>query len=515
MLLSVPLSFAALMVGTGTAAAACAAPNADYGTVTVSMSVPSTTTYRIWSRIMAPNTTSKTFLLEVDGGNCYNVGGGSISANTWTWVDYHDGASASKNQQSLSAGNHTLKLIGNADGVKVDRVIALSDTNCVPSGNGDNCNTPSDTTAPTVTLTAPSEGTSVSGSVNLAATATDNTGVSRVEFYDNTTLIATDTSSPYSVSWDSTKVTNGSHLISARAYDAAGNVGSDSNTVTAKNGDTQSPSTPAGLSANATSYNSIKLTWKASTDNTGVTGYTILRDSVPIATIGATTTYTDTGLSASTSYSYQVQALDAAGNKSAISGKVSAKTQNVADSQAPAKVLGVNAQAVSETQVNLTWQPATDNIGVASYDVYRSTGGADPQVIGSSSTTSYGDSNLSANTTYAYYVVAKDASANAGPASDTVSVKTLTPPAPESHSQIIGMVTDQATGKPIPYATVKLVVNNHKHTYRADRHGRYAMFNLTTGHYNIVYKANGYYSKTVSLDLSQQPSTLNVSLKKR
>jgi chitodextrinase len=464
---------------------------------------------------MAPDTTNKSYLLEVDGGNCYNVGGGSMSANTWTWVDYQSGSTSNKVQQSLSAGSHSLKLIGNAPGVKIDRVIATSDTGCTPTGNGDNCNTPNDTVAPTVTLTAPKEGASVTGSVALTATATDNTGVARVEFYDNTTLVGSDTSSPYSFNWDSSKVANGSHLITARAYDAAGNVGSDSNTVTAKNGDIQAPGTPTGLSAAAQSYNSVKLTWKASTDNTGVTGYTVYRDSVPVATVGNVTTYTDNNLSANTSYSYQLQAMDAAGNKSGMSTKVTAKTQNVADSTAPSTPTGLSAQTVSSTQVNLTWTAATDNIGVTGYDVYRSTGPGSAQKVGTTATNSYGDSNLTAGTSYSYHVVAKDAAGNASQPSDTVSVTTPRPPAKGTRTRIKGTITNQRTGKPVPYSTVKIIVNGHKETYRADRFGRYVMYRLKPGRYNVVYKANGYYSKTVSVDLTSTPITQNVSLKKR
>ena len=505
----------ALFMSSGVAAAACTAPSTDYGQVTTSVSIPSTTTYRIWSRIMAPDTTNKSFLLEVDGGSCYNVGGGSISANTWTWVDYQGGTTSNKVQQSLSAGNHTLKLIGNAPGVKVDRVIAVSDTSCTPTGNGDNCNAPNDTQAPTVTLTAPKDGATVSGTTAITATASDNTSVGRVEFYDNTTLVGTDTSSPYSVNWDTTKVANGQHLITARAYDAAGNLGTDSSTVSTKNGDAEAPTTPTGLSGTALSYNSIKLTWKASTDNTGVTAYTVYRDGVPVATLGNVTTYTDQSLSANTSYSYQVQAADAAGNKSTLTAKISVKTQNVADSQAPTKPTGLSGQAVSPTQVNLTWTAATDNIGVTGYDVYRSTGTEDPVKVGTSATPSYGDSNLTAKTTYAYYVVAKDAANNSSQPSDTASVTTPEPPSPTTHSQITGTITNQSTGKGIPYAIVKIVVGGHKQIYRADRHGRYAMHDLEIGKYNVVYKANGYFSKTIAIDLGTTPVQQNVSLKRR
>jgi hypothetical protein len=83
----------------------------------------------------------------------------------------------------------------------------------------------SDTTPPTVSVTAPVAGTTVTGSsVTLSANATDNVGVSGVQFkVDGNIIGAEDTTSPYSVSWNSTQVTNGSHSISATARDAAGN----------------------------------------------------------------------------------------------------------------------------------------------------------------------------------------------------------------------------------------------------------------------------------------------------
>jgi hypothetical protein len=82
-----------------------------------------------------------------------------------------------------------------------------------------------DTTAPTVSITAPLNGATVVGTVSINATASDNVGVTKVEFYVDGALKSTDTTSPYSYSWDSTSVANGSHALTAKAYDAALNVG--------------------------------------------------------------------------------------------------------------------------------------------------------------------------------------------------------------------------------------------------------------------------------------------------
>lgn len=90
--------------------------------------------------------------------------------------------------------------------------------------------------------------------------------------------------------------------------------------------DTQAPTVPTGLSASAVSSAQINLTWTASTDNVGVTGYDVFRDGSLIGST-ATTSYSDSGLSASTTYSYTIKAKDAANNLSQASSPVSATTQ--------------------------------------------------------------------------------------------------------------------------------------------------------------------------------------------
>ena len=70
----------------------------------------------------------------------------------------------------------------------------------------------------------------------VSASASDNVGVTQVQFYLNGVLQSTDTTSPYSWSWNTTSVGNGSHTLQSRASDAAGNVGTSSNvTVTVNN----------------------------------------------------------------------------------------------------------------------------------------------------------------------------------------------------------------------------------------------------------------------------------------
>src|SRR5437867_2780916 len=121
-----------------------------------------------------------------------------------------------------------------------------------------------------------------------------------------------------------------------RAVDAAGNVSTASATATASTPtDTTPPSAPAKLTVTAASATQISLTWTASTDDVGVTGYQVERcpgaecaTFTPVAAATGTT-YSDTGLSPSTSYSYQVRAVDATGNVSGASPVARATTASV------------------------------------------------------------------------------------------------------------------------------------------------------------------------------------------
>jgi Big-like domain-containing protein len=82
-----------------------------------------------------------------------------------------------------------------------------------------------DNTAPTVSMTAPANGATVSGVVTVSATASDNVGVVGVQFLlDGAPLGAEDRTAPYSFSWNTHPVSPGSHTLAARARDAVGNL---------------------------------------------------------------------------------------------------------------------------------------------------------------------------------------------------------------------------------------------------------------------------------------------------
>lgn len=94
-----------------------------------------------------------------------------------------------------------------------------------------------DTTAPVVSITSPASGATVSGALAVTATASDNVGVTRVDFFVDGALKASDTTAPFAVTIDTVALTNASHALSARAFDAANNAGTSSTvTVTVQNG---------------------------------------------------------------------------------------------------------------------------------------------------------------------------------------------------------------------------------------------------------------------------------------
>jgi chitodextrinase len=173
--------------------------------------------------------------------------------------------------------------------------------------------------------------------------------------------------------------------------------------------DSTAPSVPAGLTGSAVSSSQIKLNWNASTDNVGVTGYKVyVNDTLVTSTTG--TTFTQSGLAANTTYNYRVSAFDAAGNNSAWTATpVAVKTNatSTADTSAPSVPGSLAGAAVSNTQINLTWSPATDNVGVTGYYVYLN-----DAVLAKVTGTSFSHTGLTAGSTYSYRVSAFDAAGN-------------------------------------------------------------------------------------------------------
>lgn len=186
-----------------------------------------------------------------------------------------------------------------------------------------------DTTAPSVPAALTATATSSSVMTLMWVGSTDNVGVSGYQVFRNGSLVGTTAGLTYT---DSGLTAATQYSYTVKAYDAAGNVSSASNSATAStlpsgvlpgggSSDTVAPSTPTSLTATATSSDAVSLAWGASTDNVAVTGYRILRNGAYLTTV-TSTSFNDTGLSAATLYTYSVSALDTAGNQSGVAGAV-------------------------------------------------------------------------------------------------------------------------------------------------------------------------------------------------
>ena len=134
--------------------------------------------------------------------------------------------------------------------------------------------------------------------------------------------------------------------------------------------DTEDPTAPQNLTATAVSPSQIDLAWEASADNVAVTSYQIYRDDVLLTTIGPATTYSDSVIAPAT-HKYEVRALDAAGNVSAFSNSDTATVTPPDTEPAPASGQPDRACRRAPDHVDLTWDAATDNVGVTEYRVYR------------------------------------------------------------------------------------------------------------------------------------------------
>ncbi len=144
--------------------------------------------------------------------------------------------------------------------------------------------------APTVSFTAPASGQTVSGTVSYGANASDDGGVTRVEFSVDGTALVTDLSSPFGGSLDTTKLVNGTHTLRAVAFDAAGLSTSVTRSITVQNG-TSTPPPPGGPVvdfsapiANATLTSAFSNSSACEVKGTGISRVVFFMDAVQLNT---------------------------------------------------------------------------------------------------------------------------------------------------------------------------------------------------------------------------------------
>ncbi len=213
---------------------------------------------------------------------------------------------------------------GTLDDVRIyNRVLAASEIAALPG-----LSVTPDTAAPTVSMTAPANASTVSGTASVSANASDNVGVTSVQFkIDNNPLGSPLTAAPYTANWDTTTLANGSHTVSAVASDAAGNLATASVSVTVSNvaADTAPPTVSLTAPANASTVSgTVGLSANAS-DNVSVTSVQFKIDNNPLGsplTVAPYTANWDTTTLANGSHTVSAVASDAAGNLATASATV-------------------------------------------------------------------------------------------------------------------------------------------------------------------------------------------------
>ncbi|HEV7672547.1 MAG TPA: Ig-like domain-containing protein [Thermoanaerobaculia bacterium] len=351
------------------------------------------------------------------------LGSDPTSPYAWTW----DAASA-------TAGSHQLK------------AKAYDACGNVATSNPVSVNVVLDTGLPAVSIIAPSAGTKLRGTTTVQATASDNTGIARVEFYLDGSFLGTDSTVPYSLSWNTASVSAGAHTLLAKAFDTSGNLGTSApvsvivdNTAPNLAIDVPAPSgsvsgTAAQLAGWATDANRVatlafQLDGAALTLNAPYT-YGFSRADVcsvvptgdpNCPNVGWGAAFDSTRVTAG-SHTLTVTATDSVGNTFSLQ-----RSFTIALS-VPVAPSGLSATGQSTTSVVLAWIDNSAN--ETSFEVQRRTlpsGTFAAIATLAANVAAYTDATGAAGTSYEYRVAAKNAAGSAF--SNTASANT-TPAAP-------------------------------------------------------------------------------------
>ena len=316
----------------------------------------------------------------------------------------------------------------------------------------------SDTTAPTVTVTAPAAGSTVSGTVTVSATASDNGGqVASVQFkLDGQNLGAPDTTAPYSISWNTTAAANGPHTLSAHATDPTGNVGTSAPigvTVSNASPDTTPPTASVTApTAGSTVSGTVAVSASASDDSGQVASVQFKLDGQNLGAPDTTAPYSiswNTTAAANGAHTLSAQATDFAGNVGA-SAPISVTVSN-ADTAAPTVAVTAPAAGATVSGTVTVSASASDDSGQVASVQFK----LDGQDLGPPDTTApYSlswNTTAVANGTHTLGAQATDPAGNSATASISVTVSNdTTPPsvsvtAPAPGAFVNGTVTVSAS----------------------------------------------------------------------
>ncbi len=262
-----------------------------------------------------------------------------------------------------------------ANGTNVVQAVARDAAGNTGSSTGVNLtvnNTAADTTAPTVSLSAPAAGSTVAGTVTVSATASDNIGVTSVQFALNgVNLGSADTTAPYSINWSTTGAANGTHTLRAVASDAAGNSTTSAArtvTVTNQSADTTNPtvslSSPA---AGATVSGTVTVSATAS-DNVSVASVQFTLNGVNLGAADTTVPYSinwSTTGAANGTHTLRAIARDAANNESTSAPSTVNVANQSTDLVLPSVGLSSPTQGANVSGTTTLEATASDNVAVA------------------------------------------------------------------------------------------------------------------------------------------------------
>jgi plastocyanin/regulation of enolase protein 1 (concanavalin A-like superfamily) len=270
----------------------------------------------------------KNNIMRVGGNIVDGVGTSGMTNNLFSGSGIPSG-NTTGTATYVDAANKDFRLQPNSAGINVGQVITgFNDANSAWPYNGSAPDAGAyelgsggrDVTPPDITMTAPANGARVTGVVTVSANATDDTGVTRVQFLlDGANLGGSDTAAPYSIQWDTNLTPNGSHVLSAVAFDAAGNQGTPLQTVTVTvEGTDITPPTISNISVPTLIAHDATITWTTNEPSSSQVEY------------GTTTSYGSSSqndltlitvhsislsnLNPTTLYHYRVKSQDAKGN---------------------------------------------------------------------------------------------------------------------------------------------------------------------------------------------------------
>ncbi len=313
-----------------------------------------------------------------------------------------------------------------------------------------------DTIPPTVSITAPGSGATVSGTaVTVSANATDDVGVSWVQFLlDGAGLGQRVTVPPYQVTWDTTQVANGAHTLTAQAADPAGNIGTSAPvTVTVSNA---APPVITNVAATGVTTTGATIGWTTDVASSSQVDYgptTTYGSSTSLdATQVTTHSQAVTGLQPATLYHYRVKSA-ASGGTLAVSGDFTFTTAT----PPPPAISNVAAGSITGSGATITWTTSTASDTTVQYGT-TTTYGSSASTPGLVTSHTQALSGLAASTQYHYRVLSKDAYGQVSTSGDFTFTTASTPPSPPAFRSAATVTNGTTVAKPSGLAAGDLLL---------------------------------------------------------